>query len=356
MTKRERLSFALRRLRTLAGQKNLALRVQGAHQIVKEVIDELSTGTKNDDIGSHVIALLEHMDAQNAENLEAEGVAVLHVMPDYAGQIREQIQALKALPCNNVRARHTETASIVRQTLSLFAQDANAEPMHAFLSVFDELTQEEQTLPPPLPDCSDQLRSHLDMLRSLEGSDDLEAADETAVAMLSEALALFAQGPNEVPIQDLLSAFEAFHQRVKTLPPPMPDYSAQLQSSIDALADLPHDDEHDAPWYTATNTLYHALATFAQGPNAEPIQTLLATVDALNMRAKPPAPSLPDHSAHIRKHIDTLASLDGLDDPDVVTAAAAIALYDTIAEFGEGPNEAPIRALLAMFDKVTGAE
>lgn len=285
MTKRERLSFALRRLRTLAGQKNLALRVQGAHQIVKEVIDELSTGTKNDDIGSHVIALLEHMDAQNAENLEAEGVAVLHVMPDYAGQIREQIQALKALPCNDVRARRTETASIVRQTLSLFAQDANAEPIDAFLSVFDELTQEEQTLPPPLPDCSDQLRSHLDTLRSLEGSDDLEAADETAVAMLSEALALF-----------------------------------------------------------------------AQGPNAEPIQTLLATVDALNMRAKPPAPSLPDHSAHIRKHIDTLASLDGLDDPDVVTAAAAIALYDTIAELGEGPNEAPIRALLAMFDKVTGAE
>ena len=71
MTKRERLSFALRRLRSLTTQKNVALRVQGAHQIVKEVIDELSKGTKNDDIGHHVIELLDNIYYQNTEGLEA---------------------------------------------------------------------------------------------------------------------------------------------------------------------------------------------------------------------------------------------------------------------------------------------
>ncbi len=70
MTKRDRLSFALRQLRNLKAESNLVLRVQGTHQIVKEVINEISSGTQNADLGDHFIELLEEIYLQNAEELK----------------------------------------------------------------------------------------------------------------------------------------------------------------------------------------------------------------------------------------------------------------------------------------------
>ncbi len=70
MTKRDRLSFALRQLRNLKAESNLVLRVQGTHQIVKEVINEISSGTRNADLGDHFIELLEEIYLQNAEELK----------------------------------------------------------------------------------------------------------------------------------------------------------------------------------------------------------------------------------------------------------------------------------------------
>ena len=70
MTKRDRLSFALRRLRNLKVESNLVLRVQGTHQIVKEVIGELSSGARNVDLGDHFIELLEELYLQNAGELK----------------------------------------------------------------------------------------------------------------------------------------------------------------------------------------------------------------------------------------------------------------------------------------------
>lgn len=70
MTKRNRLSFALRRLRNLTSESNLVLRVQGTHQIIKEVIGELSSGTQNADLGDHFIELLDELYLQNAGELE----------------------------------------------------------------------------------------------------------------------------------------------------------------------------------------------------------------------------------------------------------------------------------------------
>ena len=69
MTKRDRLSFALRRLRNLKGEGDLTLRMQGTHQIVTEVLDELSTGSQHADLGSHVIELLEELNDRNAKEL-----------------------------------------------------------------------------------------------------------------------------------------------------------------------------------------------------------------------------------------------------------------------------------------------
>ena len=69
MTKQDRLSFALRRLRDLKGEGDLTRRIQGTHQIVKEVLDELSTGSQHADLGSRVIELLEELNDRNAKEL-----------------------------------------------------------------------------------------------------------------------------------------------------------------------------------------------------------------------------------------------------------------------------------------------
>ncbi len=67
MTKRDRLSFAVRRLRALKGEEDLTRRMQGTHQIVTEVLDELSTGSQHADLGAHVIELLAELNDRNAQ-------------------------------------------------------------------------------------------------------------------------------------------------------------------------------------------------------------------------------------------------------------------------------------------------
>ncbi len=67
MTKRDRLSFAVRRLRALKGEEDLTRRIQGTHQIVTEVLDELSTGSQHADLGAHVIELLAELNNRNAQ-------------------------------------------------------------------------------------------------------------------------------------------------------------------------------------------------------------------------------------------------------------------------------------------------
>lgn len=41
---------------------------------------------------------------------------------------------------------------------------------------------------------------------------------------------------------------------------------------------------------------------------------------------------------------------------EVLTAAAALTLYEALAGMAQGPHEAPIRALLDTFNQVTRAE
>ncbi len=43
--------------------------MQGTHRIVKEVLDELSTGSQHADLGSRVIELLEELNDRNAKEL-----------------------------------------------------------------------------------------------------------------------------------------------------------------------------------------------------------------------------------------------------------------------------------------------
>jgi hypothetical protein len=82
MTKRDRLSFALRRLRDLKALGNPVLRVQETHRIIKEVIDELSKGSQNADLGQHVVELLDELYDQNMEVLEGSRMPAPPVMPD----------------------------------------------------------------------------------------------------------------------------------------------------------------------------------------------------------------------------------------------------------------------------------
>ena len=58
----------------------------------------------------------------------------------------------------------------------------------------------------------------------------------------------------------------------------------------------------------------------------------------------------------LQPHIDALRALEELDDPEALTAAAAITLYEALAQMATGSNADPIQSLLDTFDQVTGAK
>ena len=103
MTKRERLSFALRRLRTVKTQEDAALRIQVAHDIVKEMISELLKSTQNADIGQHINQLLDELYAQNTGSLEDGKLPTPPVMPDLAETIEAQTQALQGVTADDAQ-------------------------------------------------------------------------------------------------------------------------------------------------------------------------------------------------------------------------------------------------------------
>lgn len=425
MTKRDRFSFALRRLRNLKAQANIARRIQDTNEIIKEIIDELSKGTKNVDLGQHTTQLLDELYAQNIGAVEDGRLPAPPVMPDCAEQIHAQTRALQAIMSDDDQTRRTETAAVIHHTLSLFAQGPNAAPIEAFLSAFNERVKSANALPLPMPDCAEQIQFHTNALSHPNSTDDPTQARESVVRTLCDTLSVFAQGPNAAPIEAFLETFNDRIKRVNTLPPPMPDcaesiqlqtdtlshldgidnvpqllealvntlchtlsvfaqgpnelpvqtflgrvqqttsrantltppvpdYSTHLQSDLDRLEELVDPGDPESMGDAEITVLCHALSVFAQGPNEEPIQTLLATVEKLN-KQKELCPRLPDDTQPLQSHIEALTALEGLDDPEALTAAAALTLYEALAGMAQGPHEAPIRALLDTFDKVTGA-
>lgn len=70
MTKRDRLSFALRRLRELKTEEDVTRRLVGAHHITVDVINELMSGTQYADLGGHIIEQLNEIHAQNERALD----------------------------------------------------------------------------------------------------------------------------------------------------------------------------------------------------------------------------------------------------------------------------------------------
>ena len=111
MTKRESLSFALRRLRNVKAQENTARRIQMAHDIIKEIINEFSKGSKNADLSEHINQLLDELYAQNTGAIEDGRLPTAPVMPDCTEQIDAQTQALQAIPADDARTNWTETAA-----------------------------------------------------------------------------------------------------------------------------------------------------------------------------------------------------------------------------------------------------
>jgi len=354
MTKRDRLSFALRRLRTVKTQENTALRIQKAHDLIKEIIDELSKGTKNADLGEHTIEILDELYAQNTGLLQDGRLPAPPVMPNCAEQIKAQTQALLAATADDEQTRRSRTAAVLHNTLSCFALGPNEAPIHEFLDTVHEQVKLANARPTPIPDRTEQLQGHIETLSALDSIEDPEQVRKSAVNILCHALLVFAQGPNEQPIQNLLSKVKETMKRASTLTPPLPDYSARLQPHIDTLETLVLRNEPEALGEAEGNALRGILLTFAQGPNEEPMQTALAALDKLNMQKDIGTPCA-DDANQLQSHIEALMALDGLDDPDALTAAAAITLYEVLTDMAKGPHEASIRALLDVFDKVTGA-
>jgi len=114
MTKRERLSFALRRLRMVKAQNDIARRIQEAHEIIKEMIAELTSGTKNDDLGQHTIQLLDELYAVNTGAIENGRLPVPPVMPDCADQIHAPyVQGAQSEPVEHkLYAQDTQYRSV----------------------------------------------------------------------------------------------------------------------------------------------------------------------------------------------------------------------------------------------------
>lgn len=425
MTKRERLSVALRRLRNLKEQGDAALRIHRTHELTKEMIDELSKGTKNADLGQHTTQLLDDLYALSTGDLEDGRLPAPPVMPDCAEQIQAQTQALQAITAEDEPTRQSDMAAILRQTLSLFALGPNAAPIAGFLDALDDQIKQANARPTPMPDCAEPIEVQTDALSSLEDIDDPDLVRESACNILRNALSVFAQGSNAAPIAAFLDTFHERLQAAKPRPTPMPDYTEAIEVQTDTLSNLEGIDNAQQMLEVAVNTLCHALSVLAQGPNEPPVQTLLGQVQNTLERAKTLPTPLPDYTPLLQPHLDTLealvdkddlgaegeagttalcrilstfaqgpnealiervlaaverlnqqraidpllslgssplashievlTALEGLDDPDALTAAAAMALYDALTEMATGPHEAAIRALLERFDQVTGA-
>jgi hypothetical protein len=351
MTKRDRLSFALRRLRTTKTQEDAALRIQKTHEIVKEIIDELSKGTKNADLGQHTIEVLEGLYALNTGAIEDGRLPAPPLMPDCTEQIHEQTEALQAIDADDDQTWRSETATVLRHMLSLFALGPNEAPIHAFLDALDKQVAQANARPMPVPDYVEQLLPHANALSQLADLDDPDLVRESAVNSLCRALSIFAQGPNEQPVQTLLNKVREMMERAKTLKPALPDYADRLKPHIDALEALVYQNEPGRLGDVETNALRHILSTFADGPNEKPIQRVVAALEQLNEQ-KESGVMCSDDADQLQSHIAALRALDGLDDPDALTAAAAMALYEALADLAKGPHEASIRALLDAFDKV----
>lgn len=354
MTKRDRLSFALRRLRSVKAQEDVALRIQRTHDIIKEFIDELSKGTKNADLGEHTIELLDNLYAQNIGAIEDGRLPAPPMMPDRTEQLHAQIQALLAITTDDDQTRRTETAAVLHHTLSLFALGPNEAPIREFLDTFHAQIKRANARPIPIPDCTEELQCHIDALSDLDRIDDPDQLRESAVNILRHALLVFAQGPNKQPVRTLLSKIQETMERVNAMTPPLPDYAALLQPYIDTLEALVHQPEPEALDEAEAAALRGILSTFAEGPNEAPMQAVLAALEQINKRKDIGVRCSPD-AAQMQPHIAALTALEGLDDPDALTAAAAIALYEALTDMAQGPHEASIRALLDVFDKVTGA-
>jgi hypothetical protein len=354
MTKRDRLSFALRRLRTVKAQEDTALRIQRAHDIIKEVIDELSKGTKNADLGQNTIEVLEDLYAQNTGAIIDGRLPAPPMVPDCAEQINAQTKALLAVTAGDEQMRRSKTAAVLHHTLSFFALGPNEAPIHEFLDTLSEQVKLANARPMPIPDRTEQLQCHIETLSELDGMEEPDQVVKSAVSVLCHALLLFAQGPNEHPIKSLLGKVEEMMKRASEITLPPPDYSACLQPHIDRLETLVQQNGLEGRGEAEATALRDVLLTFAQGPNEEPIQTVLAALEKLNTQKDIGAPCTHDDE-QLQSHIEALAALDGLDDPDALTAAAAITLYEALTDMAKGPHEASIRALLDVFDKVTGA-
>ena len=426
MTKREHLSFALRRLRTLKTQEDTALRIQVAHDIIKEIINEALKSTKNADLGPHINQLLDELYAQNTGVLEDGHLPAPLLMPDLTEPIDAQTQAMQAMTSDEAQVHRTEVAALLRQTLSLFALGPNEVPMATFLHAFEDQMKRANALPPPIPDCSEQIQGLIDELSNLDGLEDpdhlrksavsclrhalsvfaqgpnqtlietfldrftdrmdeahrlpapvpdyteqiqvqinalsnLSDIDsplqmvESAIGPLCQALSVFAQGPNEQPIQTVLDKVHRAIEQVNTLPPPAPDYAPILQPHLDQLEALANETDPEVLSQTGATLLSRILSTFAHGPNEEPIQRVLDAVERIEKQKELTRLSSPGADS-LQPHIDALMELEDLDDPDALTAAAAMTLYEVLAEMAQGPNAASIQALLDTFDKVTGAD
>ena len=364
MTKRDRLSFALRRLRTVKNQEDTALRIQKTHDLVKEFIDELSKGTKNSDLGEHTIQLLDDLYAQNTGAIQDGRLPAPPPLPDCSEQIHAQTQALQAMATDDESTRRSQMAAILRDTLSVFALGPNEAPLHAFLNVLDEQVKEANKRPIPITDYTEQLQRQTDDMPELNGVDDPDHVRESAVRILSQTLSVFAHGPNEKPVKAVLGQVKKTMKKASAMAPPTPDYAVLLQPHVEALEALTHQDEPEAPGEVEAAAVRGLLLAFAEGPNEKPIRTALAALETLDLRkeeeqkeeeqeeVEPPFVMDPEQ---LKPHIETLAGLEGLDDPDALTAAAAMTLYEALADMAQGQQEAPIRALLNVFDQVTGA-
>ncbi len=352
MTKRERLSLALRRLRNLKEQEDAALRIHRAHTIIKEMIEELGKGTKNADVGQHTVQLLDELYAQNAGAIEDGRLPAPPVMPDCAEQIHAQTQALQTITTDDDHTRRIETTAVLRHTLSLFAWEPNEAPIAAFLDTLDNQIKRANARPIPIPDCSEQIQVQTDALASLGDIDDPDQVRESAVSILRHTLSLFAQGPNATPIAAFL---DTFNERVKwddPRPASIPDFTEQIQAQTSTLSNLASTDDAHQMLEVCVNTLCNALSVVAQGPHEQPVQTLLGQVHQTLEQAKTLKPSLPDFASLLQPHIDKLEALVQEHDPEAVGEVETTVICNALSTFAQGPNEAPIQTLLAAMERL----
>ena len=277
-------------------------------------------------------------------------------IPDYTVSIQVCIDTLSKLEgLDDPTSVQASATRCLQEAIGVFAHGPNQEPIETLLDQFTGRMAWANTQLAMRADATEALQIPLDTLSNLDERDNPLEIMARVTHTLCQALSIVAKSPNEALVQTFLNKVDVIVKQATTLTPLLPDYTSCLQPHLEQLEALVHETDPDVLSRAGATLVGKVLSTFAQGPNEAAMQAVIDAIERIEKQKEMSRLWTPDKAA-LQPHIDALMALEELDDPEALTAAAAMALYDALAAMANDPNAGPLQSLLDTFDQVTGAQ